>query len=74
MRRTSCSFDISSENTATPVLPSSAAYCAMLSANAVLPMLGRPATMTRSPGCRPAVILSRSTKPVGTPVTSSWRS
>ena len=56
--------------------PFSTATCsAMLSANAVLPIDGRPATMTRSPGCRPAVFSSRSMKPVGTPVTSdlfSW--
>src|SRR5262249_7442128 len=65
MRKTSCSFDIWSENTATPVCASRAAYCAMLSAKAVLPMLGRPATMIKSPGCSPAVFLSRSTKPVG---------
>ena len=39
-RRTSCSFDISSEKMATPVFASRAAYCAMLRANAVFPMLG----------------------------------
>ena len=38
-------------------------------ASVVLPIDGRPATMIRSPGCRPAVISSRSVKPVGTPVT-----
>ena len=36
----------------------------------VFPMDGRPATITRSPGCRPEVMRSRSSKPVGTPVTS----
>ena len=34
------------------------------------PIDGRPATMIRSPGCRPAVFSSRSRKPEGTPVTS----
>ena len=38
--------------------------------NEVLPIEGRPATMIRSPPCMPDVILSRSVKPVGTPVTS----
>ena len=33
---------------------------AMLVASAVLPMPGRPATMTRSEGCRPPILLSRS--------------
>ena len=36
-------------------------------------MAGRAATMMRSPFCRPLVFSSRSTKPVGRPVTSSLR-
>ena len=35
-------------------------------ANVVLPMEGRAATMMRSEGCKPAVFLSNSTKPVVT--------
>ena len=42
----------------------------MPSANADLPMLGRPATTTRLPGWRPDVIWSTSRKPVGVPVIS----
>ncbi len=42
----------------------------MPSANADLPMLGRPATMIRLPGWRPDVIWSTSRKPVGVPVIS----
>ncbi len=58
------------ENTATGS-PSSMATCSpMFMENEVLPMDGRPATMMRSPPCMPEVILSRSVKPVGTPVTS----
>ena len=49
---------ISREKTATPT-PFNAAFTAMLSANAVFPMPGRPATMSRSEGWNPAV--SRST-------------
>ncbi|MNC92376.1 hypothetical protein D3C83_87860 [compost metagenome] len=35
----------------------------------VLPIDGRAAMMTRSPSCRPRVLRSMSSKPVGTPVT-----
>ncbi len=35
-------------------------------------MAGRAATMMRSPFCSPLVISSRSTKPVGSPVTRSF--
>ena len=42
----------------------------MPSANADLPMLGRPATTTRLPGWRPEVMWSTSRKPVGVPVIS----
>ena len=38
-----------------------------------MPRLGRAATMIRSAGCRPAVILSSSVNPVSTPVTSVLR-
>ena len=58
------------ENTATG-RPCSMATCSpMFIENEVLPIEGRPATMIRSPPCMPDVILSRSVKPVGTPVTS----
>ena len=50
----------------------SAAFCAMFRQNDVLPIAGRAATMIRSPFCRPLVFSSRSTKPVGRPVTSSF--
>ena len=48
IRNASCSLDISSENTATGMLASTAAFRAMFSASAVLPMLGRAARMMRS--------------------------
>ena len=42
----------------------------MLSTRLVFPIDGRAAMMIRSPPCRPRVISSRSSKPVGTPVIS----
>ena len=41
-------------------------------AKAVLPILGRAATMMRSDFCRPAVSLSSRAYPVVTPVMRSW--
>ena len=62
MRVISCSAGISMEKISTEpfTFGSSATFSAMLSENAVLPMDGRPATMMRSPGCRPEVFWSRS--------------
>ena len=69
MRMNSCSFDISRLNMPT-VLPASMPQCsAMFSTKLVLPIDGRAATMTRSDFWKPEVISSRSTKPLGTPVT-----
>ena len=68
MRCTSDSLLISSEKNATGTLFSIAACCAMLSMNAVFPIDGRAATMTRSDGWKPDVISSRSLKPLATPV------
>ena len=65
----SCSFDISSEKIATVPLLRIVTYSAIFSARAVLPIEGRAAIRIRSAGCRPAVRLSRSWKPVATPVT-----
>ena len=45
-----------------------AIFLAILSAKEVLPMAGRPAIITKSDACQPAVILSKSWKPLGTPV------
>ena len=42
-------------------------------ANAVFPIDGRPATTTRSPRCRPAVLRSNSVNLVGTPVIARCR-
>ena len=70
MRIASWVPDISMLNTATGSRFSTATCSATLSANAVLPMLGRPATMMRSPPCSPEVRSSRSRYPVGTPVMS----
>ena len=74
MRMASCSLAISSEKTATGTPSSTEQYWAMLRAKAVLPMLGRPAMMTRSERCRPEVISSSFVKPVATPVISSFLS
>ncbi len=71
MRRPSCAPPISIEKTRTGSFTSRPTYSAMLSARLVLPIAGRPATMTSSPGCRPEVISSKSTKPVATPVTEA---
>ncbi len=70
MRATSCSFAISSEKMATGMLRLEAAFCATFSTNAVFPIDGRAAMMTSSEGWKPNVSLSRSAKPLGTPVTS----
>ena len=43
----------------------------MLTASVVLPIEGRPATITRSPARRPPVILSKSVNPVGRPRSES---
>ena len=73
MRRNSCSFDISRLKTPTVMSVLVPTCCAMFSTRLVFPIDGRAAMMTRSDGCRPDVISSRSVKPVGTPVTSSLR-
>ena len=59
MRCMSCSLLISSENTATGTPWRMAALRPMQSEKAVLPILGRAATMMRSEGWSPAVSLSR---------------
>ena len=70
MRMNSCSFDISRLKKPTVMSVEVPTCCAMLSTKLVLPIDGRAATSIRSDGCRPDVISSRSTNPVGTPVTS----
>ena len=47
---------------------STAAFRIKLKAKAVLPIAGRAARMIKSEDCHPLVILSRSLKPVATPV------
>ena len=59
MRCMSCSLLISSEKTATGTFWRTAALSAMHSEKAVLPILGRAATMIRSEAWSPAVSLSR---------------
>ena len=59
-RIASCAPDISMLNMATGNPLSTATCSPMFSARAVLPILGRPARMIRSPGCIPAVLRSRS--------------
>ena len=69
--RSLCTRDsllISSEKIAIEVLCSIAACCAMLSTNAVFPIDGRAAMITRSDGWNPDVSSSRSWKPLATPV------
>ena len=59
--------------TATGRLDWMATCSAMFMANEVLPIEGLPATMMRSAGCRPEVIMSKSVKPVASPVIGSSR-
>ena len=66
MRKVIWSTDISEEMKPT----GSDEFRAKLTAAAVLPMLGRAARMIKSPACRPEVMRSKSTNPVGTPVIS----
>ena len=68
MRRVSDSADISMLKMAADLFEPRAAFSAMLTASVVLPIDGRPATMIRSPGCRPEVISSSCLKPVEMPV------
>ena len=68
IRMASCEPPISMENTPTGK-PSRTATCsATLSAKAVFPIDGRPATTIRSPGCNPDIFSSISAKPVAMPV------
>ena len=57
-------------NTATGCFFSMATCSAMFIAKLVLPMPGRAATMTRSPGCRPLVLRSISVNPVASPASA----
>ena len=71
IRITNCVPPISIENTATGKCSFTATCSAIFIENAVLPIDGRPATMIKSPTCKPDVRLSKSIKPVEVPVTSS---
>src|SRR5262245_44712213 len=66
--------DISRLSTRTFPCNATPTCCAMFKAKAVFPMLGRPAMITKSAGCRPDVSRSSFSKPVATPVTCSLRS
>ena len=66
-RLTSCSRDISSENTATFLCWVMATFSAMFSAMLVLPMPGRAAIRISSDLLRPRIMLSRSGSPVDSP-------
>ena len=68
MRRPSSWALISSEKIPTGRLSRSDTCWQQLRAKLVLPMPGRPAMITRFPRLRPWVIRSRSTKPVGMPM------
>src|SRR5690606_39327928 len=70
-RLTNCTDDISRENTATALLWSTAALRATDKTNAVLPIAGRAAIITKSEGCQPEVILSNAVRPEGIPVNPS---
>ena len=59
-RSSNASRDISSEKMPTTFPSTMAAFSAMFIANAVLPIEGRAARMTRSDFCKPLVISSRS--------------
>ena len=69
-RWASSDSDISSENSATP-LPARAAFSAMLTTSADLPIDGRAASTIRLPGWKPPVLSSMSLKPDGVPVSAT---
>ena len=73
-RCASSDSDISSENRATALLDSSAAFSAKFAISADFPIDGRAARMIRLPGWKPPVIVSRSSKPDAVPVIAlpSW--
>ncbi len=73
IRMTSCSAPISRLKIATFSSVLVATFCATFSAKAVLPTEGRAATIIKSLRWKPAVILSKSRNPVGTPVISPFR-
>ena len=64
-----CSAGISKLNTNTGFSLPNAAFSQRFIAKVVFPMEGRAATMIKSDFCKPAVFLSKSLKPVETPVT-----
>ena len=74
IRCTSCDALISRLKITTVRSSWSAAYCAMFSAKAVLPMAGRAAMMMRSLFWKPFVMRFSSVKPVDTPVIVPLRS
>ena len=63
MRMKSCSFDISRLKNPTVMSVDVPTCCAIFSTKLVFPIDGRAATRTRSDGCSPDVISSRSRKP-----------
>ena len=69
IRMNSCSFDISRLKNPTVMSVEVPTCWAMFRTKLVFPIEGRAATSTRSDGCSPDVISSRSRNPVGTPVT-----
>ena len=68
IRMISDSPGISSENTSTALSLRITAFSTRFMAKVVLPIDGRPATIIRSAGCKPDVMLSSSVKPVDRPV------
>ncbi|MNE45155.1 hypothetical protein D3C80_1394270 [compost metagenome] len=70
-RFTSCTEDISKENTTAGRWNCTLAFLAQVNTKAVLPIAGRAAIITKSEGCHPPVMRSRSVKPEGTPVNPS---
>ena len=73
IRSISDSAGISMENTMTGLSLEMTACSTKFMAKVVLPIEGRPAMITKSEGCRPEVISSRSRKPVDSPVISPLR-
>ncbi len=70
MRMAKESAGISIENTSTGLRLLIAACSAMFMTRVVLPIEGLPATIIKSAGCKPEVMLSKSVKPVSRPVIS----
>ena len=68
-RLINCSLDISRLKIAVVIFLFMQTFCAIFNTKAVFPIEGRAAIKIKSDGCKPAVLWSKSIKPVSRPVT-----